>query len=206
MFPETAIALEVEDRARVVHHGGDLRPAADHARVGRECVDLTVSHARDALDLETTEGGLDRRPLRVDDPPADPRLEDALAQLLEVVVNALRFDARRRFHDVMTLRVFARSLLLASGANGPLWRYERRGRVARSSFPSRPCPGSATTPRSCSSASRYARSAICFGICREPTPTSRSSRRSEACARSRSRPSKRFSAASRNDGPPAGSS
>src|SRR5258705_5279612 len=104
VFPEPAAALEVEDGTRVVDDGGDLRPASYHARVTRKCVDLAVAHARDSLDIEAAEGGLDRGPLRVDDPPADPRLEDALAELLEVVVDSLRSDARGRFHQGVTLR------------------------------------------------------------------------------------------------------
>src|SRR5258705_117055 len=104
MLPEPAATLEVEDGASVVDNGGDLRPASNHARVTRKRIDLAVSHARDPLDIEAAEGGFDRGPLRVDDPPADPGLEDALAELLEVVVDSLRFDARRRFHQGVTLR------------------------------------------------------------------------------------------------------
>src|SRR5437867_6363487 len=39
VLPEPAVALEVEDRARVVYDGGDLWPAANDARIGRQRVD-----------------------------------------------------------------------------------------------------------------------------------------------------------------------
>src|SRR6266702_3795264 len=52
VLAESAVALEVEDRARVVYDCGDLRPAPDHARIRRQRVDLAVSHSSDALDLE----------------------------------------------------------------------------------------------------------------------------------------------------------
>jgi len=75
---EALRAFEREQLARVVHHGRDLRPAADEARVGGEGVDLAVAHPRDALDLEPLEGGAGARPFGLDHPPAHPGLEDAL--------------------------------------------------------------------------------------------------------------------------------
>ncbi|HEV8470612.1 MAG TPA: hypothetical protein VGR46_13480 [Candidatus Limnocylindria bacterium] len=70
--------LEIEQRPCVVHDRGDLRSAADDALVLGDRVDLAVTHPRDSLDLEAAERRLDPRPLRVDDAPADPSLEDPL--------------------------------------------------------------------------------------------------------------------------------
>src|SRR5688572_31727238 len=106
VLAESAVALEIEDRPGVVDDRGDLRSAADDSRVAGQRVDLAISHAGDAFHLKTAERRLDRGPLRVDDAPAYPRLEDALAELLKVVVDALRLDPRRSFHDGVTLNLF----------------------------------------------------------------------------------------------------
>jgi hypothetical protein len=91
-------AFEIQDDARVVDHGSDLWSAADHPRVLCHTVDLAIAHARDALELEAMESGLDPDPLGVHDLPADAGLEDTLAELLQVIVGALGPDSRRRFH------------------------------------------------------------------------------------------------------------
>ena len=77
MALEAARTLEVEQRARVVHDGGDLRAAPDHPFVLRDFVDLAVAHTCDTFDPEPVERGFDPRPLRVDDAPADAGLKDA---------------------------------------------------------------------------------------------------------------------------------
>src|SRR6266581_2208558 len=99
MFLESACAFEREQLARVVDHGGDLRPAAYDALVLDQGIDVPIRHAGDALDIKATERLADRRPLRVDDAPAYPRLKDAFAQMLQVVIERLRGVLRRRpFH------------------------------------------------------------------------------------------------------------
>ena len=98
MALEPAGALEIEDRACVVDDRRDLRPAADHPLVVRDVVDLAVAHPRDPFHLEAVERFGDARPLRVDDAPADAGLKDTLAELLEIVVDALRDDLFRCFH------------------------------------------------------------------------------------------------------------
>src|SRR5439155_17843094 len=96
---DPTFALEREKRIGVVDHRRDLRSAADDALVLDERVDVAVLHARDAFDVESVERLSDRRPLRVDDAPADPRLKNAFARMLEVVVEGLRGVLRRRpFH------------------------------------------------------------------------------------------------------------
>src|SRR5207247_9252796 len=60
----------------------------------------------DPLDVEAGERGFESRPVRGDVAPADPRLEDTSAQLLEIVVEGLRFDLRRSaIHRPVTLRL-----------------------------------------------------------------------------------------------------
>jgi hypothetical protein len=78
MTLEPAGALEVQERARVVHDGGDLRTAADPAFIPRDFIDLAVAHPGHAFDPEPVERGLDPSPLGIDDAPADARLEDPL--------------------------------------------------------------------------------------------------------------------------------
>src|SRR5436309_2118274 len=99
MFLEAARTFEREQLARVVDHRGDFRPAAYDPLVLDQGVDVTIRHARDALDVEAAERLCDRRPLRIDDAPAYPRLEYAFAQMLEVVIECLRGVLRwRPFH------------------------------------------------------------------------------------------------------------
>jgi hypothetical protein len=98
MRAKALFPFQVQDDARVVDHGRDLRSAADKPRVLCHTVDLAIAHARYALELEAMESSPDPRPLRVDHPPADAGLEDTPAELLEVIVGALGPDSLRRFH------------------------------------------------------------------------------------------------------------
>src|SRR2546426_8878729 len=99
MLFESACALEREHLVGVVDNSRYLRPAADHALVLDERVDIAIRHACDALHVESVERVGDRRPLRIYDTPADPRLEHAFAQMLEIVVEGLRGVLRwRSFH------------------------------------------------------------------------------------------------------------
>src|SRR6266568_2581548 len=99
VFLEATPAFEREELVGVVDDRRDLRPAADHTLVLYERVDIAVRHARHTLDVELMECLLDGWPLRVDDAPADACLEDALAQMLEIVVECFCGVLRRRpFH------------------------------------------------------------------------------------------------------------
>src|SRR6266566_7752016 len=99
MFLEPTGAFEREKLVRVMDHRGDLRPAAYDPLVLHEGVDIAIRHPCDALDVESSERFGDRGPLRVDDAPADPRLEHALAQVLEIVIERLGGVLRwRPFH------------------------------------------------------------------------------------------------------------
>src|SRR5438552_18735740 len=96
MFLEATRAFEGEQLVRVVHDGRDLRAAADDTLVLHERVDIAIRHARDALDIEPMERLSDGWPLRLDDAPADRCLVNALAQMLELVVEGRRAVLRPR--------------------------------------------------------------------------------------------------------------
>src|SRR6267378_4799322 len=100
MLLEAARALEREQLVRVVDDRRDLWSTANDTLVLDEHIDVAIGHARDSLDLERVERRSYRRPFRVNYAPANACLEYALAQLFEVVVDALRDDLRRRpFHS-----------------------------------------------------------------------------------------------------------
>ena len=77
MLAKPTVSLEVEKDLRVMDDSRDLRAAADHLRILRELIDVPVAHAGNALGVEVLERRLDPRPLRVDDAPANARLEHA---------------------------------------------------------------------------------------------------------------------------------
>src|SRR6266850_2253616 len=122
MLLEAASALEREELIGVVDDRGDLWSTANDTLILDERIDVAIGHARDSLDLECVERRSYRRPFRLNNAPADARLEYALAQLLEVVVDALRDDLRRRpFHSsllpfaTMSLSTFQLSLSACFG-------------------------------------------------------------------------------------------